>query len=56
VPFFYGARDASGRPLTPEGLRHHGEPKGFGSTVIDTMVGRALGGEVQLDYAASGLG
>ena len=31
------------------------ERRGFGSTVIDTMAKRTLGGEVQLDYAPSGL-
>jgi PAS domain S-box-containing protein len=31
------------------------ERQGFGTTVIDTMVKRTLGGEVQLDYAPSGL-
>jgi PAS domain S-box-containing protein len=29
--------------------------RGFGSTVIESMLQRALGGEVQLDYAPSGL-
>jgi two-component sensor histidine kinase len=29
--------------------------KGFGSTVIDSMAGRTLSGEVQLDYAPAGL-
>jgi PAS domain S-box-containing protein len=31
------------------------ERKGFGSTVIDSMAGRTLGGEVHLDYPPSGL-
>jgi PAS domain S-box-containing protein len=31
------------------------ERQGFGTTVIDTMVKRTLGGEVELDYAPSGL-
>jgi PAS domain S-box-containing protein len=31
------------------------ERRGFGSTVIDTMAKRTVGGEVQLDYAPSGL-
>jgi two-component sensor histidine kinase len=31
------------------------ERKGFGTTVIDSMVKRAVGGEVQLNYASSGL-
>ena len=31
------------------------ERRGFGSTVTDTMAKRTLGGEVQLDYAPSGL-
>ena len=29
--------------------------RGFGTTVIDSMVKRAVGGEVRLDYAPSGL-
>ena len=31
------------------------ERRGFGSTVIDSMMKRSLNGEVQLDYAQSGL-
>ena len=31
------------------------ERQGFGTTVVDMMVERTLGGEVQLDYAPSGL-
>ena len=29
--------------------------EGFGSTVVDLMAKRTVGGEVRLDYAASGL-
>jgi PAS domain S-box-containing protein len=42
--------ERNGPPVRPP------ERKGFGSTVIDSMARRALGGEVQLDYAPSGLG
>src|SRR5262249_15294093 len=42
--------ERNGPPVRPP------ERKGFGSTVIDKMAGRRLGGEVQLDYAPSGLG
>jgi PAS domain S-box-containing protein len=31
------------------------ERQGFGTTLVDTMVKRTLGGEVELDYALSGL-
>jgi PAS domain S-box-containing protein len=41
--------ERNGPPVRPP------ERKGFGSTVIDSMAGRTLGGEVQLDYPASGL-
>jgi PAS domain S-box-containing protein len=34
---------------------HPPERRGFGSTVTESMVKQALGGEVQLDYASSGL-
>ncbi len=39
----------------------HGPPvsapkrRGFGSTVVDSMAKLSVGGEVQLDYAPSGL-
>ena len=29
--------------------------RGFGTTVVNSMVKRTVGGEVELDYAASGL-
>jgi PAS domain S-box-containing protein len=32
------------------------EQRGFGSTVVDSMAKRTIGGEVELDYAPSGLG
>ncbi len=41
--------ESGGPPVRPP------EHQGFGTTVIDTMVKRTLGGEVQLDYAPSGL-
>jgi two-component sensor histidine kinase len=31
------------------------ERRGFGSTVVESMAKRTVGGEVQLDYAPSGL-
>jgi len=31
------------------------ERRGFGTTVVDSMARRTVGGEVRLDYAASGL-
>jgi two-component sensor histidine kinase len=31
------------------------ERRGFGSTVIDSMAKRTVSGEVELDYAPSGL-
>jgi PAS domain S-box-containing protein len=42
--------ERNGPPVRPP------ERKGFGGTVIDSMVKRTVGGEVQLDYAFSGLG
>jgi PAS domain S-box-containing protein len=41
--------ERNGPPVRPP------ERKGFGSTVIDSMAGRILGSEVQLDYAPTGL-
>jgi PAS domain S-box-containing protein len=41
--------ESGGPPVRPP------EHQGFGTTVIGTMVKRTLGGEVQLDYAPSGL-
>jgi PAS domain S-box-containing protein len=47
--FTVGWTESNGPPVTsPE--RH-----GFGTTVIDSMAKRILGGEVELDYAPSGL-
>jgi PAS domain S-box-containing protein len=42
--------ERSGPPVRPP------ERKGFGSMVIDSMARQTFGGEVQLDYAPSGLG
>ncbi len=39
-----------GPPVSPPGRR------GFGSTVIESMVKRTVGGEVELDYPPSGFG
>ncbi len=41
--------ERNGPPVQPP------ERRGFGTTVIESMVKRTLGGEVQLDYAPSGL-
>jgi PAS domain S-box-containing protein len=41
--------ERDGPPVRPP------ERRGFGTTVIDAMARQALGGEVQLDYARSGL-
>jgi PAS domain S-box-containing protein len=41
--------ESAGPPVCPPKRR------GFGSTVIDVMAGRSLGGEVDLDYAPSGV-
>jgi two-component sensor histidine kinase len=41
--------ECNGPPVTPP------ERRGFGATVIDSMAKRTLGGEVELDYAPSGL-
>jgi PAS domain S-box-containing protein len=41
--------ERDGPPVRPP------ERRGFGSTVIDTMAKRTVSGEVELDYAASGL-
>ena len=41
--------ECDGPPVSPP------ERRGFGSTVIDTMVKQTLNGEVRLDYAASGV-
>jgi PAS domain S-box-containing protein len=41
--------ERNGPPVRPP------ERRGFGSTVVDSMVTRTVGGEVQLDYAPSGL-
>jgi len=41
--------ESSGPPVSPP------ERRGFGSTVVDSMVKHTVGGEVQLDYAPSGL-
>jgi PAS domain S-box-containing protein len=42
--------ERDGPPVRPP------ERRGFGTTVVDAMARQALGGEVQLDYARSGLG
>jgi PAS domain S-box-containing protein len=47
--FTVGWIECNGPPVTSR------ERRGFGTTVIDSMTKRALGGEVELDYAASGL-
>jgi two-component sensor histidine kinase len=50
-----------GETLSMSWTEHDGPPvrppehRGFGNMVIDSMVKRALDGEVQLDYAPSGL-
>jgi PAS domain S-box-containing protein len=41
--------ERGGPPVQPP------DHRGFGTTVVDAMARRALGGEVQLDYARSGL-
>jgi PAS domain S-box-containing protein len=41
--------ESNGPPVTSS------ERRGFGTTVIDSMAKRTLGGEVELDYAPSGL-
>jgi len=41
--------ERSGPPVSPP------ERRGFGSTVVDSMAKLSVGGEVQLDYAPSGL-
>jgi PAS domain S-box-containing protein len=41
--------ERNGPPVRPP------ERRGFGNTVIDSMVKRTVGGEVELDYAPSGL-
>jgi len=41
--------ERSGLPVSPP------ERRGFGSTVVDSMAKLSVGGEVQLDYAPSGL-
>ena len=41
--------ESGGPPVQPP------DHRGFGTTVVDAMARRALGGEVQLDYARSGL-
>src|SRR5262249_15579385 len=41
--------ERNGPPVSPPGRR------GFGSTVVDSITKRTVGGEVQLDYAPSGL-
>ena len=41
--------ERNGPPVRPP------EHRGFGSTVMESMVKQTLGGEVQLDYAPSGL-
>jgi two-component sensor histidine kinase len=41
--------ERNGPPVLPPGRR------GFGSMVIDSVAKRTVGGEVQLDYALSGL-
>jgi PAS domain S-box-containing protein len=41
--------ERSGPPVSPP------ERRGFGSTVVDSMAKLSIGGEVQLDYAPSGL-
>jgi two-component sensor histidine kinase len=47
--FTVGWIERNGPPVRPP------ERRGFGSTVTESMVKQALGGEVQLDYAPSGL-
>ncbi|HKD26933.1 MAG TPA: PAS domain S-box protein [Xanthobacteraceae bacterium] len=41
--------ECNGPPVSPP------EQRGFGSTVVDSMVKQTLGGEVQLDYLPSGV-
>jgi two-component sensor histidine kinase len=41
--------ERSAPPVSPP------ERRGFGSTVVDSMAKLSVGGEVQLDYAPSGL-
>jgi PAS domain S-box-containing protein len=47
--FMMGWTERGGPPARPP------ERRGFGSTVIESMVKQSLGGAVQLDYAPSGL-
>jgi PAS domain S-box-containing protein len=47
--FVMGWTERNGPPVSPPDRR------GFGSTVVDSMAKRTLDGEVQLDYAPSGL-
>src|SRR5258706_2464471 len=47
--FAMGRTERNGLPVSPP------ERSGFGSTVVDSMAKRTLDGEVQLDYAPSGL-
>jgi len=41
--------ECNGPPVSPP------ERRGFGSTVVDSMVKQTVNGEVQLDYAPSGV-
>jgi two-component sensor histidine kinase len=41
--------ERNGPPVSPP------ERRGFGSTVVESMAERTVGGEVQLDYAPSGV-
>ena len=41
--------ECSGPPVSPP------ERRGFGSTVVDSMVKQTVNGEIQLDYAPSGV-
>jgi PAS domain S-box-containing protein len=47
--FMMGWTERGGPPARPP------ERRGFGSTVIESMAKRAVGGEIELDYAPSGL-
>jgi len=47
--FMMSWTERNGPPVSPP------ERRGFGSTVVDSMAKLTVGGEVQLDYAPSGL-
>ena len=48
-PFVMSWTERNGPPVSPP------ERRGFGTTVVDSIVKQTVNGEVQLDYAPSGL-